>query len=332
VEEFNDHGPATAVSPTSKSASAAISSQIKSEDVDKVATDDLVDEDDGPDDEASGDDYKDEEQHDSVVVRRGRGTKRVSSVTTASYSPNRCIFFLFQITSSDEEGDDDPPSPRAPSRRAQLKRKRGKETHSVQRKRLRKPSSEVETDDDHDLDERQKKGGNKKSKTKHDSILDPTRKYCLGKLREVLLPIFVQFANFPQASDGQRPEDATMSELDEEHKKKAEENGAVYVQDLEQCLFEIYGELDKHGHKTAVGKYKYVPPPTCMVLYLISLYLFLGTGSACFPLICHNLTAIIYDVASELIPSRLFSFPRCRVWTLQMSRRSSRSRLLIASR
>ena len=72
----------------------------------------------------------------------------------------------------------------------------------------------------------------------------------------MLLPIFVQFANTPQASDGERPEDASTTELDEEHKKKAEEQGCVYVQDLEQCLFEIYGEPDKYGHKTAAGKYK----------------------------------------------------------------------------
>ena len=153
------------------------------------------------------------------------------------------------------DGDDEPLSPRAPSRRAQLKRKRGREAHNVQRKRPRKPSSETGSDDDAQQDERQrKKGGNKKNK--HDSVLDPTRKYCLGKLREVLLPIFVQFASAPQGSDSERPEDTASSELDEEHKKKAEEQGAAYVQDLEQCLFEIYGEVDKHGHKTAAGKYK----------------------------------------------------------------------------
>ena len=137
-----------------------------------------------------------------------------------------------------------------------MKRKRGKEAQIVQRKRLRKPSSEVRTDDDLDQDERQRKKGNNKSKTKHDSVLDPTRKYCLGKLREVLLPIFVQFANTSQASNGERLEDASTIELDEEHKNKVEERGGVYVQDLEQCLFEIYGEPDKFSHKTAAGKYK----------------------------------------------------------------------------
>lgn len=114
----------------------------------------------------------------------------------------------------------------------------------------------METDDGRDQDKRQRKKGNNKSKTKHDSILDPTRKYCLGKLREVLLPIFVQFANIPQASDGERQEETTTTELDEGYKNKVEEQGVVYVQDLEQCLFEIYGEPDKDGHKTAAGKYK----------------------------------------------------------------------------
>jgi hypothetical protein len=137
-----------------------------------------------------------------------------------------------------------------------LKRKRGKEAHIVQRKRLRKPSSDVGTDDELDQDERQRKKGNDKSKAKDDFVLDPTRKYCLGKLREVLLPIFVQFANISQVSDGERSEDALTTEFDEERKKMAEEQGGVYVQDLEQCLFEIFGEPDKYGHKTAGGKYK----------------------------------------------------------------------------
>ena len=311
VEEFNDHRlPVTVPS----AAGPVTTSQVtKMKGVNKAVTD--VEEDDGAEDEASGDDYKEEAQHDNVVVKRGRGTKRVSPTTITSQSANRS-FLSFQITSSDEEDDDDidddePPSPRVPSRRAQLKRKREKETHNVQRKRLRKPSSEVGTEDDHDQDERQRRRGNNKGKTRRESILDPTRKYCLGKLREVLLPIFVQFANTSQASDGERPEDATASELDEERKKKAEVHGAVYVQDLEQCLFEIYGELDKHGHKTAVGKYKYVVPPTYMVSFSPS-PLLLGTDSACFPLISHNLTAIIYDVSLVLILSRLFSSLRCR--------------------
>ncbi|KAF8586036.1 hypothetical protein K439DRAFT_1001449 [Ramaria rubella] len=199
--------------------------------------DHIGDEDDGSEEEASGDDYK-EEQHSDLVVRRGRGTKR--------------------ITSSDEEDindDDEVPSPRASARRTQLKRKR-RESNVVQRKRPRKPSSEIATDDDPDRDERQRKKSSNKTKGKHDSVLDPTRKYCLGKLRDVLLPIFVQFANTPSTSSEERPEETSITELDEEQKKKAEEHGATYVQDLEQCLFEIYGEPDKHGDKTAVGKYK----------------------------------------------------------------------------
>lgn len=163
--------------------------------------------------------------------------------------------FGLKITSSGEEGQDDgdsPPSPRTPSRRAQLKRKRGKEFQAVQRKRPRRPPSDVVTDDDDDQNEKKQRMGNK---AKHDFMLDPTRKYCSGKLREVLVPIFVQFANAPQASDGQGREESTI-ELDEVQRKKAEEDGAAYVLDLEQCLFETYGELDKRGHKAAAAKYK----------------------------------------------------------------------------
>jgi hypothetical protein len=76
----------------------------------------------------------------------------------------------------------------------------------------------------------------------------------------------VQFAKTIEVSGGNQPEGVDQkASLDDEEKQegsldeeeqKAEESGVVYVQELEQCLFETYGEPDKQGHKTAGGKYK----------------------------------------------------------------------------
>ncbi|KAF8507951.1 hypothetical protein BU17DRAFT_70975 [Hysterangium stoloniferum] len=201
--------------------------------------DDVDDEDD--EDDTSGDDYKEDEQGEDVVIRRGKGTKRITS-------------------SDEEEADEDGgDSPGVSIRRAQLKRKRGKEAQ-IQRKRPKKPTSEIDDNDDIDSGI----GGGKlrkkvahKGNTKHDSSMDATRKYCLGKLRDVLLPIFVQFTKTVEVSSNNQPECVEQKlELDDAEKQKAEQSGVVYVQELEQCLFETYGEPDKQGHKTAGGKYK----------------------------------------------------------------------------
>lgn len=79
MEEVSDHSSKAALSIGTNGVPCVDAQVTKSEGVDTLVTIDLADEeDDGPEDEASGDDYNEEEQHDSVVVRRGRGTKRVS--------------------------------------------------------------------------------------------------------------------------------------------------------------------------------------------------------------------------------------------------------------
>jgi hypothetical protein len=79
MEGLIDHGSKATVYDGTNSASTLLNARkTKAGSVDTLVMDDFANEDDdGQEDEASGDDYR-EGQHDSVVVRRGRGTKRVS--------------------------------------------------------------------------------------------------------------------------------------------------------------------------------------------------------------------------------------------------------------
>ena len=88
MEGFSDHRAVAAVPIGTNGVPAIVNAEVtKLEGVDAMVMNDLADEeDDGPEDEASGDDYKEEEQRDSVVVRRGRGTKRVSWIAKNSHS------------------------------------------------------------------------------------------------------------------------------------------------------------------------------------------------------------------------------------------------------
>lgn len=97
----------------------------------------------------------------------------------------------------------------------------------------------------------------KKSKSNTDtSDMDPTRKYCLDACREVLLPIFVQFAKVSNSE----ADAANADEPTEDEKKAAEHITATYVRDLEMCLYDLYGEIDKQGHKVPGAKYRYESP------------------------------------------------------------------------
>ncbi|THH17772.1 hypothetical protein EW146_g3089 [Bondarzewia mesenterica] len=71
---------------------------------------------------------------------------------------------------------------------------------------------------------------------------DPTRKYCLGKLTECLVAIFVR-----PASD-----DEKIAEEEEGRAARAR----AYAAELEQCLYDTYVESDKQGRQSAGAKYK----------------------------------------------------------------------------
>lgn len=85
---------------------------------------------------------------------------------------------------------------------------------------------------------------------------DAARKYCLGKLQEMFLPVFLRYpsADAPDGSGNKielKPED-----LDDAGKERLENGAKTFASELEQSIFDIYGEADKHG-KLGVGpKYK----------------------------------------------------------------------------
>ncbi|KZV94564.1 hypothetical protein EXIGLDRAFT_572266, partial [Exidia glandulosa HHB12029] len=84
-----------------------------------------------------------------------------------------------------------------------------------------------------------------------DATDDPTRKYCTGKLLEVLEPIFNDYHDWKDETAPPK-----NRELSPEEKERARQAAANFVQDLEHELFEHYSEPDKLGHPAASGKYK----------------------------------------------------------------------------
>lgn len=85
---------------------------------------------------------------------------------------------------------------------------------------------------------------------------DPARKYCLGKLQVVFRDIFLRYPYVPVA-DG----DSTLKkseDLTEEETSKVLERSQVFAADLEESVYDTYGEPDKDGDKHAGPKYKFV--------------------------------------------------------------------------
>ncbi|KAL4065850.1 transcription factor S-II, central domain-containing protein, partial [Scleroderma citrinum] len=85
---------------------------------------------------------------------------------------------------------------------------------------------------------------------------DPARKYCLGKLQEMFCPIFLRYPH-TDASDGSgnkvelKPEDVT-----DEVKQQLDNEAKAFASELEQSIFDIYAEPDKHGKQSVGSKYK----------------------------------------------------------------------------
>lgn len=114
----------------------------------------------------------------------------------------------------------------------------------------------------------------KKSKTSGPDD-DPTRKYCLGKLREIFSNIFLTFPYFPPQDplevededvDSSEPNAMrsvptegfakTTAELTDEEKVQLEERAGAYATRVEAAVFEAHAEFDRAGNPTASGKYR----------------------------------------------------------------------------
>jgi len=75
-------------------------------------------------------------------------------------------------------------------------------------------------------------------------LSDPVRKYCHGKLLEIIEPIFLEY--HPVEPEGE-------TEVSDEATKQVAAN---YVAQLENAVFDQYSELDKKGVRSAGAKYK----------------------------------------------------------------------------
>ncbi|KAH8093285.1 hypothetical protein BXZ70DRAFT_392172 [Cristinia sonorae] len=87
---------------------------------------------------------------------------------------------------------------------------------------------------------------------------DAARKYCLVKLQEMFTQIFLRYPALPEepVSEGDEPKKKTEEDLTPEEKQSIEEKAKQFTTELEECMFELYAEPDKHQKPSVGGKYK----------------------------------------------------------------------------
>ena len=95
---------------------------------------------------------------------------------------------------------------------------------------------------------------------------DPTRRYCLGKLGEILNDVFLRYPHVLAPKEEEIEEERQVvkrvekkpEELSDEEKAHILEQANGFATGLEQCIYDIYCEPDKQGESHAGGKYKCV--------------------------------------------------------------------------
>jgi hypothetical protein len=93
---------------------------------------------------------------------------------------------------------------------------------------------------------------------------DPTRRYCLGKLEDILRDVFIRYPHVPLTDEAEEEGQAVKlvekarAELTDKEKIQLSEQANRFATELEQCIYDIYSEPDKQGEPHAGGKYKYV--------------------------------------------------------------------------
>ncbi|TCD71834.1 hypothetical protein EIP91_003177 [Steccherinum ochraceum] len=90
---------------------------------------------------------------------------------------------------------------------------------------------------------------------------DSTRKYCLSKLEEMFTGIFLRYPALPTQEsglegEGEEPRKKTEEELTPDEKEDVENKAKKFTAEVEECMFELYAEPDKHGKQVPAGKYK----------------------------------------------------------------------------
>ncbi|KDQ61735.1 hypothetical protein JAAARDRAFT_520263 [Jaapia argillacea MUCL 33604] len=95
----------------------------------------------------------------------------------------------------------------------------------------------------------------KRKKSVNLGVADPTRKYCLGKLEEIICQIFVRY---PYALNEEQNDETLKKpeELQSEEKDAVEVKAKEFAAELEQCMYDNESEHDKQGNQSAGSKYK----------------------------------------------------------------------------
>jgi hypothetical protein len=85
---------------------------------------------------------------------------------------------------------------------------------------------------------------------------DSTRVFCLGKLENLFVPIFLRYPHLPVDGQDELALRAIDS-LNDEEKQSVEQTAKTYAQGVETAMFDLYAEPDKNGRPIAAGRYKY---------------------------------------------------------------------------
>lgn len=102
-------------------------------------------------------------------------------------------------------------------------------------------------------------GPAKRKKSSDDTVEDdPVRKHCLGKLQEMFCPIFLRYPHMDAPDGSGNKVELKREDVTDEITQGLENEAKLFATELEQSMFDIYAEPDKHGKQAPGPKYKYV--------------------------------------------------------------------------
>lgn len=72
----------------------------------------------------------------------------------------------------------------------------------------------------------------------------------------MLRPVFLRYPHVEGDDGSGNKVDLKVEDLTDEDKQRLQNEADTFASELEQCLFELYGEPDKHGKQGVGPKYK----------------------------------------------------------------------------
>ncbi|KAH9967592.1 hypothetical protein BC827DRAFT_605522 [Russula dissimulans] len=204
-------------------------------------------------DDGSGDEYIDQDDRREEVSGSGHSRKRANNRRIAAASSS----------DTDEDGEKEKATATgAHARQANVALTKAKISTSPQPRTLKRKQS-ISTSVVAAAPTATKRKRAESSSTIVSATEDAARKYCLGKLTEMFVGIFMQYPHVPQESNAEEEErerkemiERKPEELTEEEKTHIRECAAIFTTDLEQAVFDTYAEPDRHGKPGAGVKYK----------------------------------------------------------------------------